>query len=601
MTAALTVRNLTVKFHGAPAVTAVNGVSFEMAPGELVGLVGESGCGKTATANAVMGLTGHGQITADSIRLGARELTTLDERAVRKLRGREISMVFQEPQTALDPVMSVGRQLRSVIRRLGIADRHDAPAVAEKALGALGLADTRALMKRYPHQLSGGMRQRVLIAMAMIGQPRVLIADEPTTALDVTTQAQVLQELIRLGREHRCAILLITHDLALATRVCERIMVMRDGTILETATTGDMLAGPKHEYTAALLAAVPRLEGDVPDHGAPDGPLDPSPALPLMALRNHRVSYPVRFQGRRRRLVAVRDASLDIRRGEILGLVGESGCGKSSLAQSLVGLKPAEAGEFQFDGARVRRGDWARIRRRVQLVFQDPRASLSPRRTVGQSLYEPLDHFGLGTEADRPGRIAQALQRVGLDSTFASRFPGELSGGQRQRVALARALIAEPDLVVADEPLSSLDVTVQARIIRLLKALRQEMGFALLLVSHDLAVIRQLADRVAVMYLGRIVEYGPSGLIFANPAHPYTRALLRAAVLATRHDQAIHRDRQAPVAEAPSPLTPPPGCVFHTRCPEAMSRCLRIDPPEVGVDHGKGTTVEHRVRCLLHD
>lgn len=597
MNTALEVRDLSVRFPGEPAVAAVDGVSLAIEPGEVVGLVGESGCGKSATANAIMGLLPRSAVSARSIRLGQRELTRLDEPTMRRLRGREISMVFQEPQTALDPVLTIGSQVKAVLRRHGVARRATAADAAADALRRMGLADAGELMRRYPHQLSGGMRQRVLIAMAMAARPAVLLADEPTTALDVTTQAQVLDELLRLGSENRTAILLITHDLSVAARICGRIIVMRRGKLVETAAADTIFSSPTHPWTAELVRAIPRIDTSPPQ--------PPSPATDyIIELERHRVSHPVRVSGRRRQLVAVRDVSLQVRRGEILGLVGESGCGKSTLAQSLLGLKPAESGQLRFAGAPVtgrHRSDWARVRRHAQLVFQDPRASLSPRRTVAQSLLEPLEHFGIDTPAGRRARVTRVLEHVGLDSATGSNYPHELSGGQRQRVALARALISKPDLVVADEPLSSLDVSIQARIIRLLRSLRQEMGFAILLVSHDLAVIRQLADRIAVMYLGRIVETGPTDALFRSPAHPYTQALLRAVT------DAAHAPRERPkpafpgLSEPPSLLTPPPGCVFHTRCPEVMARCTRVDPPEIRVDDELDADTAHKVRCLLYE
>jgi peptide/nickel transport system ATP-binding protein len=576
---------------------AVNGVDLDVGPGEIVGLVGESGCGKTATANALMGLLDRSSVSATSIRLGDDELTTLSEGQYRKLRGRVLSMVFQEPLTALDPVFTIGSQLRSVLMRHGRARRGNAREMAEQCLRRMGLGDVRELMGRYPHQLSGGMRQRVVIAMAMACKPNLLIADEPTTALDVTTQARVLDELQELGRESGTSILLITHDLGVASRICDRIVVMHRGAFVETAAPEELFARPEHPYTRELLAAIPKLNSKPPKFSHAEGDL-------VIRLDHRHVSHPVRKNGKRRRLVAVRDVSLEIRRGEILGLVGESGCGKSTLAQSLVGLKPAEGGSLCFGDVPIagnRPADWKELRRHVQLVFQDPRGSLSPRRTVEQSLAEPLEHFGIGSRAERSARVAKALERVGLDPDFSQRYPHELSGGQRQRVALARALISEPMLIVADEPLSSLDVSIQARIIELLRELRREMGFAVLMVSHDLAVIRQLADRVAVMYLGRIVETGTADDVFENPAHPYTRALLSAASNPAAERNKNAGDARARYSEPPSLLTPPPGCVFHTRCPVAMERCAQIDPSEFRIDHGSGQSHPHLVKCLLYE
>jgi len=597
MNPALSVRALCVRFPGEPEVLAVDGVDFDLAAGEIVGLVGESGCGKTATASAIMGLLNPAHVDADSIQLGDRELTSLHERQFRRLRGRDISMVFQEPLTALDPVFTIGSQVESVLLRHGVARRGDVREAAQDSLRRMGLSDIRNLMQSYPHQLSGGMRQRVMIAMAMACRPAVLLADEPTTALDVTTQIQVLEELGHLGRVNGTAILLITHDLAVASQVCTRVIVMRQGKVVEVAGLEELFSRPRHPYTVELIRAVPRLSAKPA--------MDPAPSDEIIvSLERRRVSHPVRVSGKRARLVAVKDVSLEIRRGEILGLVGESGCGKSTLAQSLLGLKPAEGGAMKFSGQPVDDTDaanWNRVRRHVQLVLQDPRSSLSPRRTIGQSLIEPLDHFSIDTAQGRIDRVGSALERVGLAPELAHRFPHELSGGQRQRVALARALIPEPDLIVADEPLSSLDVSIQAKIIRLLLQLRRELGFAVLIVSHDLAVIRQLADRVAVMYLGRIVESGAADDLFERPAHPYTRALLRAVPEPGRRPRSDPDASLRTPGEPPSLLTPPPGCVFHTRCPEAMSRCSHEDPPEQRIDGGEGNEKAHLVSCLLYE
>ena len=595
MSAALRVRNLKVRFPGTPEVLAVDGLDLHLEAGETVALVGESGCGKTVTAKAILGLLQRQSISADSIELGGRELSSLGDRAYRKLRGRKISMVFQEPLTALDPVFSIGKQLEEVLLRHGVAQRGTAHLGAREALHRLGLPDADQLLQRYPHQLSGGMRQRVLIAMAMACEPSVLIADEPTTALDVTSQARVLAHLSQMSRERGTAVLLITHDLAVAAQVCSRILVMRQGKIVEDIQTAHLLSDSHHPHTSELLAAVPQAD-------KPAAAAQPSHGAALLSLEQRRVSHVVRDGVHRRRLVAVNDVSLEIRKGEILGLVGESGCGKSTLAQSLLGIKLAESGTLRFDGAAIaggRAAEWSSLRRRVQLVFQDPRASLSPRRTVGESLAEPLHHFAIGEPSSHPQKVVRALQRVGLDPSFASRFPAELSGGQRQRVALARALVSEPDLIVADEPLSSLDVTTQARIIDLLRQLRAELGFAMLLVSHDLAVIRQLADRVAVMYLGKIVESGPCSAVFERPAHPYTEALTKAIPGLHGVGGGAPPAALIDTAEPPSLLTPPAGCVFHTRCPVAMERCAHEDPAEFQV--GDDPNNKHIARCLIHE
>jgi oligopeptide/dipeptide ABC transporter ATP-binding protein len=597
MKSVLSVRNLSVRFPGEPGVSAVDRINLDIKPGEVVGLIGESGSGKSSLASAILGVLDRSGVDADSIRLGDQELTSLDERQYRRLRGRDISMVFQEPLTALDPVFTIGSQIKAVLVRHQVASRRNAGAAAEKALRGMNLSDIPALLRSYPHQLSGGMRQRIIIAMAMACRPAVLLADEPTTALDVTTQALVLGSLLQLGRENATAILLITHDVAVAASICERIIVMKDGRFVEQAATATLLREPTHPYTRLLLEAVPSLHRR---------PFHTQPAVgdSVIELDRRQVSHPIRVEGKRRRLVAVRDVSLDIRAGEIHALVGESGSGKSTLAQSLVGLKPACSGSLLMYGKKIANGDasaWSSVRRHVQLVFQDPRGSLSPRRTVEQSLLEPLDHFRIDTPEGRSNRVSKVLERVELEPATASRHPHELSGGQRQRVALARALISEPDLIVADEPLSSLDVSIQSKIIRLLLRLRHELGFAVLIVSHDLAVVRQLADRVSVMYLGRIVESAPAETLFKKPAHPYTRSLLSAVPEPGQPFPTSITAATSHADEPPSLLTPPPGCVFHTRCPDVMSQCLQVDPPECRLDTDPEKFRSHKVHCLLYE
>ncbi|HKJ18485.1 MAG TPA: ABC transporter ATP-binding protein [Xanthomonadales bacterium] len=600
MNPVLSVRNLTVHYPGKPGVCAVDGVDLELAAGEVVGLIGESGSGKSSVASAILGILDTPRVSADAMLLGEHDILSLNERQYRQLRGRDISMVFQEPQTALDPVFTVGSQIQAVLKRHGKATVSEPGKAAERVLEGMNLGDIPGLLRSYPHQLSGGMRQRILIAMAMACRPAVLLADEPTTALDVTTQALVLDSLVRMGREHDTAILFITHDLAVAATICQRIVVMKDGRFVETAPTSSLLYQPSHPYTRHLLDCIPKPGRPVRDVIRSDD----DPGEPILALVNRRVSHPVRVRGKRQRLVAVRDATLDIRRGEIHALVGESGSGKSTLAQSLLGLKPADSGSMSLNGQQVsgrKSSEWSRVRRHVQLVFQDPRASLSPRRTVGQSLMEPLDHFKIDTPAGRRSRIESVLERVGLETATTSRFPHELSGGQRQRVALARAMISEPDLIVADEPLSSLDVSVQSKIIDLLLELRDQAGFGLLIVSHDLAVVRQMADRVSVMYLGRIVESGPARSLLNAPAHPYTRTLLEAVPQPGQARRETFTDPERLAIEPPSLLTPPPGCVFHTRCPEVLNRCTQADPPEYTLDSASEVYDSHKVRCLLYE
>jgi len=435
----------------------------------------------------------------------------------------------------------------------------------------------------------------VLIAMALACRPRVLLADEPTSALDVTTQAQVLEQMANLGRETGTAIVLITHDLGIVAQYCDRAMVMAEGRIVEQAPVRELFARPTHAYTSQLLAAVPRL-----DH---PGPADFREVVPtdavtsLLSIRNLSVEYP-HPGGRRPGIVAVDSVSFDIETGRIFGLVGESGSGKTSVAHAIARLLTPAAGAIRFLGENLLAQTGVRsrqTRKDIQMVFQDPFASLSPRRTILQSLLEPLNHFRIGVPVERRDRALAALQKVGLEPKLLNRFPHELSGGQRQRIALARALVSEPRLIIADEVVSSLDVSVQARIIELILKLRDETGTAFLFISHDLAVIRQLADVVGVMYLGQLLELAPAESIFSRPAHPYTRSLLRAVPsLNPAHDRPV-----ALTGEPPSLLTPPPGCVFHTRCREAIERCSTDRPGETRLEKYGNTRYSHLARCHL--
>lgn len=593
----LSVSKLSVSMgSGAASQTIVDQLSFELAAGEILGLVGESGCGKSITAYSLMRLLppSAGRAQAEHLLLDGKELSSLTESAMRQLRGRELSMVFQEPQTALDPVISIGSQIGTVIRRLRGVNRRTAWLIGADMLERTGIADADRIMKSYPHQLSGGMRQRVLIAMALVCQPKVLLADEPTSALDVTTQAQVLQQMTKLGRETGTAILLITHDLGIVAQYCDRAMVMASGRIVEQAPVTELFTRPAHPYTSQLLAAVPRL-----DH-PPTAVNRESSSIAdtaLLSVRNLRVEYP-RPDGHQPGIPAVSSVSFDIQPASIFGLVGESGSGKTSVAHSIARLVTPAAGELHFGGKNLldrKKTDERQVRKDIQMVFQDPFASLSPRRSILQSLLEPLAHFRIGIPAQRRDRALAAMQQVGLEPKILNRYPHELSGGQRQRVALARALVCEPRLIIADEAVSSLDVSVQARILELILKLRDETGTAFLFISHDLAVIRQLADVVGVMYLGQILELAPAESIFRQPAHPYTRSLLRAV---PSPDPA----RDEPLAlfgEPPSPLTPPPGCVFHTRCREALERCKREIPVESRLEESGNTHYSHLVRCHL--
>lgn len=503
---------------------AIDGISFSLAPGQTLGLVGESGSGKTTTALALLGLLpAKARVQARRLQLAGHDLTTLRGRDWRRLRGREAAMIFQDPQSALNPVRTVGRQIVDVLaRHVGLRGRA-AQRRALELLAAAGLPDPDSAFAAWPHQLSGGMCQRAMIAMAIAARPKLLIADEPTSALDLTTQARVLNTLKASADQHEMALLLISHDLGVIAGLADDVVVMQAGRAVEHAPVRTLFRKPRHRYTVELLDAVPRL-----DRGAPR-PAGGSRAA-LLAARAVECS----FRTRGRRNVVVDAVDLDLEAGQCLAVVGESGAGKSTLARALLRLIEPDAGQVRLDGIELTAlapAALARARQHMQIVFQDPGSALSPRRTVGQSLREPLDAFAVGHRRDRDRRVADWLQRVGLPADAARRYPHEFSGGQRQRICIARALICEPRLLVADEPTSALDVSVQARIIELLDRLRRELDMALLLISHDLALVRQVADQVAVMQRGRIVERTTAAELFARPAHPCTRALLAASPL----------------------------------------------------------------------
>ena len=490
-------------------------------------IAGESGSGKSITSLAIMGLLPPPavRITAGSIRLGDTDLTQLPEAQMRALRGARIAMIFQEPMTSLNPVLTVGAQLTEAIRAHTDATRAEARAQALAALQAVRLSQPEQRLKQYPHELSGGMRQRVMIAMALALRPEVLIADEPTTALDVTVQREVLDLLRDLQREFGTAIILITHDMGVVAEMADRVIVMKSGRAVEEASTRQIFAAPQMPYTQDLLAAVPRM-----------GRGKPRPATPtetVARLSDVVVRFPIKggILGRSVAQVhAVEHVSFDIRRGETFALVGESGCGKSTIAKAIVGLAPHQ-GRIEIAGQSFADLDAAgqkSLRRRVQIVFQDPMAALDPRMTVGALIAEPLLIHGLGSPAEQRARAAELMQRVGLTKDQLDRYPHEFSGGQRQRICIARALALQPDLIIADESVSALDVSVQARVLDLLQTLQREFGVAFLFISHDMAVVENISDRVAVMYLGQIVETGTRAQVFGNPQHPYTRRLIAA-------------------------------------------------------------------------
>jgi microcin C transport system ATP-binding protein len=524
----LSVRDLTVAFpsQGGRAA-AVRGVGFDIAPGEVLALVGESGSGKSVTALSILDLL---PPTAQAERSGGvtfkgEDLIGAAPSRLCRLRGDRIGMIFQEPMTSLNPIQAIGRQVAEAILTHRPLSRAGAAAAARDLLEAVGIPEAARRMQAYPHELSGGQRQRVMIAMAVANAPDLLIADEPTTALDVTVQAQILDLLRRMRARLGMAMLLITHDLGVVRAMADRVAVMRDGAIVETAATGALFARPAHPYTRLLLGAEPK------------GPVSPvaADAPEILRAQGIGVRFPIRSGLLRRvtgQIVAVDGADLSVRAGETVAVVGESGSGKSTLGQALLRLTPA-AGAIRFEGrdiARLPAAELRPLRRRMQIVFQDPYGSLSPRMTVGGIVGEGLRAHGLSDAAGRQAQAAQALEEVGLDPAIADRYPHEFSGGQRQRIAIARAMVLRPKLVVLDEPTSALDRSVQAQIVDLLRDLQARHRLAYIFISHDLRVVRALANRVLVMRAGKIVEHGPADQIFTRPKEDYTRTLLAAAL-----------------------------------------------------------------------
>ncbi|MFF2955185.1 ABC transporter ATP-binding protein [Kitasatospora sp. NPDC057965] len=514
----LRVTDLTVAFEG---TTAVDGVGFDLAAGDTLGLVGESGSGKSTTALALLHmLPAGGRITGGSVQLAGQDLAALPESALRAVRGRRIAMVFQDPMSSLNPVLTVGKQLDEALRAHGRhPDRRERATRAVELLDLVGIPDAAGRLRDHPHQFSGGQRQRVMIALALANDAEVLVADEPTTALDPTVQQQILRLLTRINRETGTALVVISHDLGVIAQTCRRLLVMRHGRVVESGATAEVLGSPRHPYTKQLLAAVPRLEA--PSAAAANSAPGTEPLLTVTGLRKT-------YGARRRAVTALDGVDLVLHPGETLGLVGESGSGKSTLARALVQVHAPTGGEIRFRGREFGRGGERDARREVQLVFQDPYASLNPRMTAGQIIAEPLIAHGLGDRAARARRVAELLEQVGLDPDSAERHPRAFSGGQRQRIGIARALAPEPSVLICDEPVSALDVSVQAQVLDLLARLQRELGLALLFIAHDLAVVRQVSHRIAVMHRGRIVETGPADRVVTAPQHPYTTELLAA-------------------------------------------------------------------------
>jgi peptide/nickel transport system ATP-binding protein len=532
----------------------VRGLSFTLARGETLCIAGESGSGKSMTSLAIMGLLPQpaAYISSGSIMLGDIDLARLDEGGMRRIRGNRIAMIFQEPMTSLNPVLSIGRQLTEAIEAHTALTRAQARQKAIEALRAVRIPEAETRLKQFPHELSGGMRQRVMIAMALALNPDVLIADEPTTALDVTVQGEVLELLRDLQRSHGTSIILITHDMGVVAEMADRVIVMRDGAMVEQGPVARIFDAPAMDYTRTLLAAVPRIGSGAGrrESRAPDG------AEPVASVNDLRVRFDLRdgLLGRvRRRVHAVEGISFDIRPNETLALVGESGCGKSTTAKALAGLVPY-AGSIRVGGRDLAGLDGKQrqaVRRDVQMVFQDPFASLDPRMRVGDLVAEPLIIHKVAGKRECRDRVAALFERVGLPADAMERYPHEFSGGQRQRICIARALALQPKLVIADESVSALDVSVQARVLELLRELQSELGVAYLFISHDMAVVENVSDRVAVMYLGQFVEMGTRDQVFSNPAHPYTRRLIEAVPIPDPARRRAHFARMD--GEIPSP------------------------------------------------
>ncbi len=635
------------------SVAPVDGVSLTVRRGETVGLVGESGCGKTMTAMSVMGLLPPGgSVTAGAIRLNGRDLVPLEPAQLRQVRGNDIAMVFQDPMTSLNPTMTIGAQIAGPVRvHLG-GSRAAALRRAEEVLGLVGMPRPAERLGDYPHQLSGGLRQRVMIAMALACEPDLLIADEPTTALDVTIQAQILELLDDLKGRLNMGMLLVTHDMGVIAGRADRVLVMYAGRIAEAAATDALFARPRHPYTEALLSAVPKLDtdrdsdlysipgrppdlsdlppgcrfaprcrfaepdcwtsgpvldGPDPAHayacfhprpaagqvsrGAPAGPgraarsREPGAGVaPLLEVADVHKEFAVNAGILQRKVASVKavsGVSFSMTAGETFGLVGESGCGKTTIGRLIATLERADSGSIRLGGVELGPLSGSALRqarRGVQLMFQDAYASLDPRMPVGASIAEPLRIQRVGTRASRTATVNDLLDKVGLPRWAAARYPHEFSGGQRQRIGLARALALRPRLIVADEPVSALDVSIQSQVLNLMKSLQADLGLTYIVISHDLSVVRYLADRIGVMYLGKLVELGPSGAIYERPAHPYTAGLLEAIPVP---DPGRERAKQAAAVkgELPSALNPPSGCRFRTRCPRAQDRCAAEEPP----------------------
>jgi len=594
--AVLELERLTVSFATpAGAVTAAHEVSLAVARGECLGIVGESGAGKSQLLLAALGLLAANGRASGSARFAGTELLGLAPAALDRIRGARIGMVFQDPMSSLTPHLTVGEQLIEVIVRHSRASRAEAQRRALALLERVQLTDPARRLHQYPHELSGGMRQRALIAIALSCDPQLLIADEPTTALDVTVQAQILALLAELKRERALAMLLITHDVGVVAGVADRVAVMRSGRIVETGSVAAVLKSPREPYTRELLRP-PQARPQEGERLAVDG------GAAALTVEGLGVEFPVErgWLGSQRHLTALREVSFEVRRGEALGVVGESGAGKSTLVRSVLALPPPLRGRVAWLGrdlTQLKASELRALREHVQIVFQNPAGSLDPRMRAMQAVGEPLGVYRPLLEArERTAAVAAMLERVGLEPALGGRYPHELSGGQCQRVAIARAMILRPQLLVCDEPLSALDGPTRQQLLALLAELRRA-SLTLLIVSHDLSLVAELCDRVLVLYLGRMMEIVGTERLGERARHPYTRELLE-AVPVPDPDLQPARLRQARPGEPPSPLEPPSGCVYRSRCPHAIPVCAQRTPE--WEDTGAGGRVAcHRWRELL--
>ena len=572
------IENLRVEFETkGGTVAGVEDVSFEIASGETVCVVGESGSGKSVSSLSLMrliefggGTIAGGKLIFDRKEGGAIDLAETEQSLMRTIRGNEIGMIFQEPMTALNPVFTIGRQLTEGLKVHRGMSKSEAEARALELLRDVRIPEPERRLKQYPHELSGGMRQRVVIAMALACKPRLLIADEPTTALDVTIQAEILALIDRLKRETGTAVMFITHDMAVVAQMADRVVVMFRGNKVEEGTVEEIFENPQHPYTQALLAAVPRLgEMSGTDHPVPmklvgADAAEPKPILgsdePLLEVKGLTTRFPVKggfFRQTVANVHAVEDLSFSITKGRTLSLVGESGCGKSTAGRSILRLVEPLSGQVRLDGVDVMGlsdRDLRKARADMQMIFQDPFASLNPQMKLSDQVVEPLENFNMYSASERMDRVAGLFDRVELPRSFMQRYPHELSGGQRQRIAIARALALNPKLIVADEAVSALDVSVQAQVVNLMMELQAELDLSFLFISHDMAVVERVSHDVGVMYLGRIVEIGPRRSVFENPQHPYTQALMKAVPIA---DPRKRKDeRELNFKPIPSPIHP---------------------------------------------